>query len=39
MDNAAIHTAQVTSEYLKNLDIYVLEFPLYSPDLNIIENL
>ena len=38
-DNAPVHTAVKTREYFKKKNIPLLEWPPYSPDLNIIENL
>lgn len=39
-DNCSVHTAKTTKEFLKvnNID-YINDFPPYSPDLNVIENL
>lgn len=37
-DNARIHTACSTIEWLKNNQIQVMDWPAYSPDLNPIEN-
>jgi transposase len=39
MDNAPIHTAYDTTLWLNAMDIEVLEWPPYSPDLNPIEHL
>lgn len=39
MDNAKIHTSKLTMETLNALDINILPFPPYSPDLNIIEHI
>ena len=36
-DNAPIHTAQLIKNWLKDNIIPVLEWPPYSPDLNLIE--
>lgn len=38
-DNAPVHTAQTVRETLREMDILVMEWPPYSPDLNPIENL
>jgi transposase len=38
-DNAPIHTAQSTGEFLMNHGIWTIDFPPYSPDLNPIEHL
>ena len=37
-DNAPTHRANVTKTWLHNHGISLLDFPPYSPDLNIIEN-
>ena len=39
MDNAKIHTSKLTMETLNALDINILPFPPYSPDLNIIKHI
>jgi transposase len=36
-NNALIHTAQLIKNWFKDNAISVLEWPLYSPDLNLIE--
>ena len=38
-DNAPVHTAKTTLEFLEVNEIELLEWPPYSPDLNPIENL
>jgi transposase len=38
-DNARIHTAKMTQQWLEDNAIEVMEWPPYSPDLNPIENL
>jgi len=38
-DNASIHTAQATREFLKEHGIRVIEWPPYLPDLNPIEHM
>jgi transposase len=38
-DNAPTHTASVVQRALADIDIEVMEWPPYSPDLNPIENL
>ena len=37
-DNAPTHRANITKAWLHNHGITLVEFPPYSPDLNIIEN-
>ncbi len=37
-DNARIHTAEKTLDYLETRDLHVIEWPPYSPDLNPIEH-
>jgi len=38
-DNAKIHTAKKTMNWLKDMGIDLIEWPPYSPDLNPIEQL
>ena len=38
-DNAPIHTARVVKRYLEYKNVSVLNWPPYSPGLNIVENL
>ena len=38
-DNAAIHNASITKKYLLEQKIRLLDYPMFSPDLNPIENL
>ena len=38
-DNAAIHTAKLTTEWLQDHNIATLNWPSKSPDLNPIENI
>ena len=38
-DNAPIHTAHLIREWLEEHNVDVMDWPLYSPDLNPIENL
>ena len=38
-DNALIHSAKKTKAWFQNMGIEVMEWPPYSPDLNLIENL
>lgn len=37
-DNAPIHTARVAKSWINSQNIQILNWPPYSPDLNIIEN-
>jgi predicted GTPase len=37
-DNAHAHGARLVKEYMEETDLYVMEWPAQSPDLNIIEN-
>lgn len=37
-DNSSVHTSATTSEWLGNHRVNVFEWPAYSPDLNLIEN-
>lgn len=37
-DNAPIHTARVVKSYIQSKNVALLDWPPYSPDLNIIEN-
>ena len=39
IDNASIHTAERTSEFLTDYGIWTIDFPPYLPDLNPIEHL
>lgn len=39
MDNAPVHTSRATKEFLKKQGYSLLDWPPYSPDLNIIENI
>lgn len=38
-DNAPFHTTDVTKLWLEEHGIWVLEWPPFSPDLNLIEHL
>lgn len=38
-DNAPVHTARIVEELLKEMEVEVMVWPPYSPDLNPIENL
>jgi transposase len=38
-DNAPIHTARIIRDYLEEINLFVIDWPPYSPDLNPIENL
>lgn len=38
-DNAPIHTARVVKQWIKDQNVKLLEWPPYSPDINIIENI
>jgi transposase len=38
-DNALVYTARVVRAILTGLGVYVMVWPPYSPDLNLIENL
>ena len=38
-DNAPAHTARFTKEFFERNQIRILDWPPYSPDLNIIENI
>jgi hypothetical protein len=38
-DNAPIHKAHKVTEFFEEIGIEVIAWPLYSPDLNLIENL
>ena len=37
-DNAHAHGARLVKEYMEETDLYGMEWPAQSPDLNIIEN-
>lgn len=37
-DNAPIHTARVVKSWIRDQNIKLLDWPPYSPDLNVIEN-
>jgi transposase len=37
-DNAPIHTAQTTQDWMQDHGVWVLDFPPNSPDLNVIEH-
>lgn len=37
-DNAPIHTARAVKEYIREQNVNLLNWPPYSPDLNIMEN-
>jgi transposase len=37
-DNASIHTAKVVKKWFKDIGIPLLDWPPYSPDLNLIEQ-
>jgi transposase len=39
MDNARVHTARKTADFMMDHGIWVIEWPPYSPDLNPIEHL
>lgn len=38
-DNASVHIARIIRELLDDLNVEVMQWPPYSPDLNPIENL
>ena len=38
-DNASVHTARIVTAILRDLEVRVMIWPPYSPDLNSIENL
>ena len=38
-DNAPCHVSRVVQEYLNENDIFTIEWPAQSPDLNILENI
>lgn len=38
-DNISVYTAKIVKEWLEEIAIEVMKWPLYSPDLNPIENL
>ena len=38
-DNCPVHKAQITRNFFEESGVNVLQWPVYSPDLNIIKNL
>jgi len=38
-DNAPIHTARIIKQWITDQNVKLLEWPPYSPDINIIENI
>lgn len=38
-DNARIHTARLVKRWLREMGVEVLEWPPFSPDLDLIENI
>lgn len=38
-DNAPIHTARIVKKWISDQNVNLMDWPPYSPDLNIIENL
>lgn len=38
-DNASVHTAKVVKDFMAQNDVYTLEWPAKSPDINLMENI